>query len=288
MLILHDPRCAEYGDPSRPERGDRVQRAAGHLRAAHPGWKWMAPLTTVSDEALLLAHTAAHIDRLAEARDFDSDTPFFPGIETHARRSVAAAIEAVSHSLDRHAPVFSLMRPPGHHATANTAMGFCYLNQVAVAALVARRDFGAVRIAVWDFDAHHGNGTEAILMNRPGFLYCSVHEFPAYPGTGTCDIGNSRNWPVLPLTPRPQHMAALRASWDAVVGFRPDLVLVSAGFDAYCRDPITSMTLEKEDFAELGAWLHSSGLAVAAILEGGYSEELPLLIDAFLAAWTHE
>jgi acetoin utilization deacetylase AcuC-like enzyme len=83
-------------------------------------------------------------------------------------------------------------------------------------------------------------------------------------------------------------MAALRASWDAVVGFRPDLVLVSAGFDAYARDPITSMTLEKEDFAELGTWLHSSGLAVAALLEGGYSEELPFLVDAFLSAWTHE
>ena len=125
-------------------------------------------------------------------------------------------------------------------------------------------------------------------MNRRGFLYCSVHEYPAYPGTGNGDIGNSRNWPVRPLTPRPAHMAALRASWDAVVGFRPDLVLVSAGFDAYARDPITSMTLEKEDFAELGAWLHSSGLAAAAILEGGYSEELPFLVDAFLAAWTHE
>ena len=83
-------------------------------------------------------------------------------------------------------------------------------------------------------------------------------------------------------------MTALRASWDAIVGFRPDLVLVSAGFDAYVRDPLTSMTLEREDFAELGSWLHSSGLAAAAVLEGGYSGELPLLIDAFLGAWTHE
>jgi len=288
MLILHDPRCADYGDPERPERGERVLRSAKHLRAAHPGWRWMAPLTSVSDESLLLAHTPAHIERLAEAKDFDSDTPYFPGIAAHARRSVAAAIEAVSHALDRHAPVFSLMRPPGHHATANAAMGFCYLNQVAVAALVAQRDFGAVRIAAWDFDAHHGNGTEAIFMNKPGLLYCSVHEYPAYPGTGTCDIGNSRNWPVHPLATRHDHMAALRASWDAIVGFRPDLVIVSAGFDAYARDPITSMTLEREDFAELGAWLHSSGLATAAILEGGYSEELPLLIDAFLTGWTRE
>jgi acetoin utilization deacetylase AcuC-like enzyme len=167
-------------------------------------------------------------------------------------------------------------------------MGFCYLNQVAVAALVAQRDFGAARVAVWDFDAHHGNGTEAIFENKPGLLYCSVHQYPAYPGTGARDIGNSRNWPILPGTTRREHMAALRESWDAIVGFRPDLVLVSAGFDAYARDPITSMTLEREDFAELGAWLRSSGLATAAILEGGYSEDLPHLIDAFLAAWARE
>jgi len=288
MLILYDPRCAEYGDSTRPERADRVTRTAKHLRAAHPGWKWKVPATPVSDETLLLAHTPALLARLAEPRDFDSDTPYFPGIADHARRSVAAAVEAVGHALDRHSPVFSLMRPPGHHATADTAMGFCYLNQVAVAALVAQRDFGAARIAVWDFDAHHGNGTEAIFLNKPGLLYCSVHEFPAYPGTGAGNIGNSRNWPVRPLAPRTEHMAALRASWDAILGFRPELVLVSAGFDAYARDPITSMTLEREDFAELGAWLHSSGIATAAVLEGGYSEELPLLIDAFLAAWIRE
>jgi acetoin utilization deacetylase AcuC-like enzyme len=288
MLILYDPQCAEYGDPIRPERADRVLRTAKHLRAAHPGWKWKVPAAPVSDETLLLAHTPALLARLAEPRDFDSDTPYFPGIAVHARRSVAAAIEAVSHALHRHSPVFSLMRPPGHHATADSAMGFCYLNQVAIAALAAQRDFGVGRVAVWDFDAHHGNGTEAIFLKRPNLLYCSVHEFPAYPGTGTCDIGNSRNWPVRPHAPRSGHMAALRASWDAILGFRPELVLVSAGFDAYARDPITSMTLEREDFAELGACLRSSGIATAAVLEGGYSEDLPLLIDAFLAAWIRE
>ncbi len=174
------------------------------------------------------------------------------------------------------------MRPPGHHATADKAMGFCYLNQVAVAALEARAHHGAERVAVWDFDAHHGNGTEAILHGREGFLYSSVHQYPGYPGTGTQDHGNCRNLPVPPLTPREDHLEALRASWDAVVGFRPDLVLVSAGFDAYAGDPITEMTLEAEDFATLGGWLRECGLPTAAILEGGYSGDLPRLVGAFL------
>jgi acetoin utilization deacetylase AcuC-like enzyme len=176
------------------------------------------------------------------------------------------------------------MRPPGHHATSEQAMGFCYLNQIAIAALHAQAA-GAKRVAIWDFDAHHGNGTEAILRGKPNILFTSVHQYPGYPGTGTRSFENCRNWPVAPHTPREQHMAAIEESFDAVVAFRPDLVLVSAGFDAYARDPITTMTLEAEDFATMGRWLASSRLTAAAILEGGYSDDLPLLIDAFLAAW---
>jgi acetoin utilization deacetylase AcuC-like enzyme len=165
-------------------------------------------------------------------------------------------------------------------------MGFCYLNQVAVAALAARRALGVERVAVWDFDAHHGNGTEAILHGREGFLVCSVHQSPCYPGTGLRDSGNSRNWPLPPATPRARHMEALREALDAVSSFKPGLVLVSAGFDAYALDPITEMTLEAEDFALLGRWLRETGLPAAAVLEGGYSPDLPALVEAFLAAWS--
>jgi acetoin utilization deacetylase AcuC-like enzyme len=164
-------------------------------------------------------------------------------------------------------------------------MGFCYLNQVAVAALAARHDLGAGRVAVWDFDAHHGNGTEAILHGREGFLFCSVHQSPCYPGTGLSDSGNCRNWPLPPYTPRGDHMNAIRQSLDTVVAFRPDLVLVSAGFDAYARDPITEMCLESEDFATLGGWLRETEIPAAAILEGGYSPDLPTLVGSFLGSW---
>jgi acetoin utilization deacetylase AcuC-like enzyme len=224
------------------------------------------------------------LKRLQHGPDFDDDTPFFAGIYEHARRAVGGAIAATEHARTQRTPVFSLMRPPGHHATAYEPMGFCYLNQVAVAALMARRE-GVGRVAVWDFDAHHGNGTEAILHNRPGVLYVSVHQFPGYPGTGTDDFDNCRNFVVAPHAPRQEHMRQLRRSWGEVLAFHPDLLLVSAGFDAYVQDPITEMSLETEDFAELGRWIRDAGLPTAAVLEGGYSTHLPVLIDSFLTAW---
>ena len=287
MLILHDPRCAEYGSAEHPEQPARVLETASYLSRQYPEWLWRVPDAPVTDAVLRLAHTAAHLRRLEEPRDFDGDTPHLPDIPAHARRAVGAALEAARHALAHGTPVFSLMRPPGHHATAGEAMGFCYLNQIAVAALDAQKNHGAGRVAVWDFDAHHGNGTEAILHGREGFLYASVHQSRGYPGTGMSDRDNGRNWPVAPDAPREEHMEALRASWDAVVAWKPDLVLVSAGFDAYAKDPITNMTLETHDFAALGAWIREEGLPTAAVLEGGYSPDLPKLVAAFLAAWAH-
>ena len=282
MLILHDPQCADYGSSMRPEQPARITKTVSHLRAAHPDWAWRLP-AGVTEEILLLAHTSAHLQRLLRPVDFDDDTPFFPGIGDHARRAVGAAC-SVADAAMAGAKAFSLMRPPGHHATADQAMGFCYLNQIAIAALQARQR-GAARVAIWDFDAHHGNGTEAILHSRPGLLFASVHQSPGYPGTGTTSFDNCRNWPVPPNAPRASHMTALAESWQAVLDFKPDLILVSAGFDAYAADPITNMTLEVEDFATLGHWLRESGHPVAAVLEGGYSPDLPRLIDAFLTAW---
>lgn len=281
MIILHDSLCAEYGSHMRPEQPARVLRTAARLQAAHPGWTWQKP--AVADESVLLAaHTPALLKRVQQASDIDADTPHFPGIYDHARRAVGAAIAAADRARVGQ-QAFALMRPPGHHCTRTQAMGFCYLNQIAIAALQAAASDR--RVAVWDFDAHHGNGTEDILKGRPNLLFVSVHQYPGYPGTGTESVANCRNFPVAPHTPRDQHMAALARSWEVVLAFKPDLVLVSAGFDAYARDPITEMTLESDDFATLGRWLHDGNLPAAAILEGGYSPDLPQLIEAFLTAW---
>jgi acetoin utilization deacetylase AcuC-like enzyme len=284
MIIYHDPQCSEYGSSQRPEQPARVIKSAAHLRAAHPDWEWRVP-ALASEDSLRLAHSRRHLDRLVQPEDFDSDTPFSSGIYDHARRAVGAAVEAAETAMKSEQPAFSLMRPPGHHATTDQAMGFCYLNSIAIAALYAQANLGAKRVAVWDFDAHHGNGTEAILRGRENIVFTSVHQSPGYPGTGTASFENCHNWPVAPRTPAVRHMAAIRESLDTVLSFNPDLILVSAGFDAYRGDPITIMSLEKNDFEELGGWLRDAGKPAAAVLEGGYSEDLPLLIDAFLSAW---
>jgi acetoin utilization deacetylase AcuC-like enzyme len=268
----------------RPEQPARIERSVPHLKSAHPTWEWRKPVAT--DETLpALAHSPALLQRIRHAPDIDADTPHFPNIHVHAQRAVDAAVGAAEAAVAGQR-AFALMRPPGHHCTRNQAMGFCYMNQIAIAALNAAR--GGRRVAVWDFDAHHGNGTEDILEGRPGVFFASVHQFPGYPGTGTRSTTNCRNFPVAPHTPREKHVAELARSWEAVMAFQPDVVLVSAGFDAYDGDPITEMTLAREDFAELGRWLHQSGLPAAAVLEGGYSPDLPQLIDAFLTAWENQ
>ena len=284
MIIVHDSACTGYGSFMRPEQPERILRTAPLLRERHPKWNWETPIAAPRD-LLLRAHDAALLDRLPQPGDFDDDTPWFDGIDAHAARAAGGAVAAMRHALNGK-PAFSLMRPPGHHATRGVAMGFCYINSVAVAALEARAA-GVGRIAVWDIDGHHGNGTEDILRGREGLLYVSVHQYPGYPGTGTVSSGNALVFPVLPRIPRSELMDVFRRSWDAVVDFRPELVLVSAGFDAYAHDPLLHLTLEEPDFVALGRLVCESGLPSAGLLEGGYSRELPLLVDAFLNAWSH-
>ena len=283
MIVFHDPRSADYFAAGHPERPARVTTSAQHLHAAHPDWDWLEP-DEVTEEALLRAHSAAHIERVRVAsHDFDADTPAYENIFAHAVRASGAACAVAQTSLGK-TPAFSLMRPPGHHATRDQAMGFCFFNHVAVAALDAL-EHGAERVAIWDFDAHHGNGTEAIVAGNPRIGFASVHQFPGYPGTGARSSGNIHNFPVPPFCPQDQHRDAVARALAVLLGFKPDLLLVSAGFDAFAGDPITQMSLEQEDFALFGQWLREATLPAGAVLEGGYSNELPQLIDAFLSAW---
>lgn len=288
MIIRHDPTCAEYAAPGHAEAPFRVLRTAEYLQGKHPDWFPVDARATdpVADKTLRLAHSAAHLARLRTTTTgmFDADTAALPDMDAHARRGVEEALVVAELALEGE-KAFSLMRPPGHHATANDIMGFCYLNAVAVAALHARSEHELERVAVWDFDAHHGNGTEAILARKKGVLYVSVHQFPCYPGTGEKSSGNVKNYPVAPGTSPEEHMQRLETSWTDILDFEPDLVLVSAGFDAYQGDPLTQMTLRLEDYATLGRWLNDTPCPVGAILEGGYSPDLPQLVGAFLEAW---
>ena len=161
-------------------------------------------------------------------------------------------------------------------------MGFCYLNNIAITTLEALAT-GSRRVAVYDFDVHHGNGTEDILMNHAGVAFFSIHQSPCYPGTGTADIGdNCFNFPVRPFTTREAYRHVLSRALDKLKQFKPDLVAVSAGFDAYARDPLADGCLEEEDFYWLGQSIRGLGLPVFSVLEGGYSKDLPDLILAYL------
>jgi len=254
------------------------------LNERHRNWKWREP-KPASEAALLRAHSGEHLERIRAAESaFDADTPAYPGIYAHALRGAGAALEVAREALKRN-PSFSLMRPPGHHATRDRAMGFCYFSNIAVAALDALEN-GAERVAIWDFDAHHGNGTEDIVARNPRIAFASVHQFPGYPGSGTRSFANVHNFPVVPLTARTAHVAEVRRALDKLIAFQPDLLLVSAGFDAYVGDPITEMSLAVEDFATFGQWLRETKIPSGAILEGGYSDDLPELIDAFVTAWS--
>ncbi len=161
--------------------------------------------------------------RLKIPQEFDADTPFFENISDFARASVAAALDAMK--LARNGEnVFSLMRPPGHHATREHSMGFCYLNNIAIAVLEALAT-GTKRVAVFDFDVHHGNGTEDILLNREGVAFFSVHQFPAYPGTGEKNAGkNCFNYPVTPSAPRETYRATLARALGDLKNFQPELL----------------------------------------------------------------
>jgi acetoin utilization deacetylase AcuC-like enzyme len=282
VKIITDDRCLDYSKTGHPETPHRISATVELLKKqTELPVTWAAPGKIVPDKILLRAHAPEVLARLATAADFDEDTPFFDDIAALARLSATAAIDALRAARNGET-VFSLMRPPGHHATRAKSMGFCYLNNVAIAALEALAT-GSKRVAVLDFDVHHGNGTEDILLNQRGVEFFSVHQHPAYPDTGAQNAGhNCFNYPVTPGSPQLLYRAKLANAIDDLRSFRPDLIAVSAGFDAYLRDPLADGSLLAEDYFWLGQSLRELGVPLFSVLEGGYSKDLPELIFAYL------
>jgi acetoin utilization deacetylase AcuC-like enzyme len=278
MTVITDERCIEYLRAGHPERPARISRTLERLRNQKElPITWAAPLP-VSETSILRAHTPGHLAALEAGEDFDTDTPWFPNIGDHARRSVGGALAALA-SARAGQTAFSLMRPPGHHATREVSMGFCYLNSIAIAALEAAAS--GLKVAVFDFDVHHGNGTEAILLDQPRTAFFSIHQFPCYPGTGRQNVGgNCFNFPVAPMTPREKYRDTLSKALEGVKKF--DLVAVSAGFDAYAQDPLAQETLEAEDYQWLGRSIRELAARNFSVLEGGYSDDLPELVLEYL------
>jgi len=289
MLRLYThPACLGHdngpGHPESPARLAAVLRALDHDRYAALD-RVEAP--RAGREQLLRVHDDAHVDRIltaipvGEAQRLDEDTVLSPGSAEAALRAAGAAVAAVDAVLGgghvRRA--FCAVRPPGHHATRERAMGFCLFNNVAVAAAHALAAHGLKRVAIADFDVHHGNGTQDIFWREPHVLFASSHQMPLYPGSGGPDERGAGNILNRPLSAGDgPHL--FRELWEGDLlpqlhAFKPQLVLVSAGFDAHQRDPLADLCLGSEDYAWITAKLvelanrHADGRLVST-LEGGY------------------
>lgn len=303
-LLLTDERCLAHDPgPSHPENPRRLQALLGALeRGRLHGVRRVERVRQASDQELLRVHTPAYLDELHSLEGtsvhLDPDTWFGPGTLTAAYLSAGAAIEAVAAVCSGSvANAFSLCRPPGHHAEPDRAMGFCLFNNVAVAAAWARDVLGLSRILIVDWDVHHGNGTQSAFYDSGEVLFFSSHRAPFYPSTGHLDevgtgngLGTNVNAPLPPRLNDADYVALFHEVLVPIAdAFRPQLVLVSAGFDPHEHDPLGGMGLSPNGFAHLTAIVkdlaerHANG-RLALLLEGGY--DLGGLVDSVLAC-TH-
>ncbi len=278
MKIFYSPECLGYSQSGHPESPVRARSTYEYLE--EKGYAFTNP-APCSDEDILLVHSEELLDIVKKGSFLDFDTPAHPEIYEIAKLSAGAAVEAAMHCLKSGEKAFSLMRPPGHHATRNNLGGFCYFNNIAIASVMAMGDIE--RVAIVDFDCHHGNGTEDIMMGKEGVLYLSLHQSPLYPGTGQRSRDNCINYPLASGTGPEQFLSVFSKGLDAVQKFDPDLLAISAGFDSYRIDPIASLSLEQETFKEIGRLLADLNKPAFAVLEGGYSRDLPLCVHQFLS-----
>ena len=285
MRIHTHPACLQHetgsGHPESPARLRAVLQALDDPRFANVD-RVEAPRATRGQ--LLRVHDAAYVDGIfanaGHSLRLDPDTVMSPDSLEAALRAAGAACAAVDDILEgKTQRAFCAVRPPGHHATRDTAMGFCIFNSVAVAAAHALEQHGLERVAIIDFDVHHGNGTQDIFCNDPRVLYLSSHQMPLYPGTGSRNERGAGNIVNAPLSPG-AGSREFRAAWDEILlpaldAHRPHLLLVSAGFDAHRDDPLAELPLDSDDYALITQRLrsladtHAQGRMVSA-LEGGY------------------
>ena len=309
LLVVDDPLFDEHRSrghhPERPERLEAARRAVGAAEGRGTPLRRLEPRDATDDE-IARAHTPAHVEEMLRLAghwaSVDADTYLAPRSVAAARRAAGGAIALVEELLSEDPGArrgVALLRPPGHHATPDRAMGFCLFNNAAIAAHAALAR-GLRRVAIVDWDVHHGNGTQDAFWTEPRVLYLSLHQFPLYPGTGAADEtgeGDGRGYTVnVPLSPDAGDGVYARAMHEVVTPalerFEPELLIVSAGYDAHARDPLASMRLSEHAFGSMATAVakvadRSAAGRVALLLEGGYDlgaieASLGATIDALL------
>jgi acetoin utilization deacetylase AcuC-like enzyme len=290
LLITHPASLEHNNGPGHPERPDRI-RAIEKILAEDtfkPLVRMQAPLGNV--ETAALCHPIDYVEEIRGAApkdgmvQLDADTSMSPGSWDAALHAIGGATRAVDEVVGKKvANAFVAQRPPGHHAETVRPMGFCIFNQAAIAARYAQKKHGLHRVAVVDFDVHHGNGTQDIFWTDPTLMYCSTHQMPLYPGTGALsesgEHDNIVNAPLRPNDGGEQFKEAMESRiLPRLQAFGPELIIISAGFDAHTRDPLANLNFVEEDFG----WATKKLMAVAdktaagrmvSVLEGGYDLE---------------
>ncbi|MBT0957611.1 histone deacetylase family protein [Alphaproteobacteria bacterium KMM 3653] len=289
--LFHHPDCALHETPAgHPERVERIEAVMTVLDTAAFAALERRAAPLAARAALRLAHPESHIEAIEKASpesgwvSLDGDTHMMPATLTAALRGAGACVAAVDAVLDGAVQnAFCAIRPPGHHAERETPMGFCLFSNAAIAVKHALEVRGLSRVALLDFDVHHGNGSQDVLWSEERALFISSHQSPLYPGTGAAhETGAANNIVNLPL-PGGAGSAPFRAIWERegfpmLERFKPELVVISAGFDAHKDDPLAQMNLSAEDFAWIThaicdiADTHAGGRVVST-LEGGYDLE---------------
>ena len=290
--LIYDPRFLEHDTGYHPETSRRLEVIQASLEGDRELWSQLRHIQPVqaSEEDITRCHSAALFELVREASSeghdrLDPDTAISPASFDVARLAVGAGLRGVDEVVTGEADnVFAAVRPPGHHARPEFAMGFCLFNNAAIAARYAQVRYGLERILVVDWDVHHGNGTQEIFYDDPDVFYFSTHQYPFYPGTGAVtEVGSGAgqgatlNVPLRSGTAASDHREAFSGALGRIEDqFQPDLIIISAGFDSRIEDPLGQLMLEDADFAEMTKELmgiaerHCSNRLIA-MLEGGYN-----------------